>query len=210
MIEVPIYNQSGEKVDTYQLDEAKFGGEVNASLLKQAYVMYHANQRQGTHRTKNRSEVSGNHQKMYRQKGTGNARMGTKRSPIRVGGGHAFQKLPKSWRQDMPKKQRRLATRNALLAKFMDGTVKVVDDVKLPEVKTKHMAEVINKLGLDRTVLVALPNSDDHKDANADLVRAGRNLARTTFTSVAQMNAWDILRTRAIVLTKAGLDQLVA
>ena len=210
MIEVPIYNQSGDQVDTIQIDEAKFGGEVNASLLKQAYVMYHANQRQGTHRTKNRGEVSGSHQKMYRQKGTGNARMGTKRSPIRVGGGHAFQKLPRDYRQAMPKKQRRAATRNALLAKFQDGGIKVVDEIKLPEVKTRHMAEMMSKLGLDRTVLVALPNADEHKDSNADLVRAGRNLARTTFTSVAQLNAWDILRTRAVVMTKAGLEQLTA
>ena len=208
MIEVPIYNQSGEQVDTYQLDEAKYGGEVNAPLLKQAYVMYHANQRQGTARTKNRGEVAGSHQKMYRQKGTGNARMGTKRSPIRVGGGHAHQKLPKSWRKDMPKKQRRLATRNAILAKLLDGGVKVVDDINLPEAKTKHMAGALKSLGLDRTVLLALPNSDDHKQKNADVLRAGRNLPRATFVSVAQLNAWDVLRNNTILLTRAGLEQL--
>lgn len=210
MIEVPIYNTDGKQVDTYQLDEQKLGGEVRPALLKQALVMYHANQRQGTHKTKGRGEVEGSHQKMYRQKGTGNARMGTKRSPIRVGGGHAKQKLPKDWSQDMPKKQRRLATKSALLAKFQDGTIKVVDDISLPEPKTKHVAKIWGNLGLDRTVLFALPGGEDKKQANDTLFRAGRNLARTRFTSVQQLNAWDVLRTRVVLMTRAGLEELVA
>ena len=210
MIEVPIYNTDGEQVDTFQLDESKFGGEVRPALLKQALVMYHANQRQGTAKTKGRGEVEGSHQKMYRQKGTGNARAGTIRSPIRRGGGHAKQKLPKDWRQDMPKKQRRLATRNAMLAKFLDGTVKVVDDIQLPEPKTKHVAKIWQTLGLDRTVLFALPTGEDKKESNDTLFRAGRNLARTQFTSVTQLNAWDILRNRTLLMTRAGLEELAA
>src|SRR3954449_10128859 len=109
MIEVPIFNQSGDKVDTFQVDEAKLGGEVRNELLKQALVMYHANQRQGTVRTLARGEVEGSTRKIYRQKGTGNARMGTVRQPVRVGGGHAKQKRPKDWRQALPKKARRIA-----------------------------------------------------------------------------------------------------
>ena len=210
MIDVPVYNIDGKQVETLQLDEAAFGGEVRPALLKQAIVMYHANQRQGTSKTKGRGEVEGSHQKMYRQKGTGNARMGTKRSPTRVHGGHAHDKTPKDWSLDMPKKQRRLATRNALLAKFLDGTIKVVDDISLPEVKTKHVAKIWQTLGLDRTVLFALPNSDEHKSKNADLHRAGRNLANTRFTSVDQLNAWDVLRSRVVLMTRAGFDQLVA
>ncbi|MEM1012665.1 MAG: 50S ribosomal protein L4 [Planctomycetota bacterium] len=210
MIDVPVYNTAGEKVDTVQVDEQQLGGEVRPALIKQAIVMYHANQRQGTHKTKGRGEVQGSGKKMYRQKGTGNARMGKKNNPIRRGGGHAKQKLPKDWSQDMPKKQRRLATKNALLAKFQDGSVKIVDDIDLPEVKTKHMAGYWKALGLDRTVLFALPNADDHKAKNADLFRAGRNLAETRFTSVAQLNAWDVLRNRVVLLTRAGFDQLLA
>ena len=209
MIEVPIYNTSGDQVDIYQLDEQTLGGEVRPALIKQALVRYHANQRQGTHKTKGRGEVSGSHQKMYRQKGTGRARMGTVRSPTRVGGGHAKQKLPKDWSQDMPKKQRRLATKSALLAKFMDGTVKVVDDISLPEPKTKHVAKIWQTLGLSRTVLFALPNSEQHKQQNELIHRAGRNLAETRFVSVAQLNAWDVLRNRVLLLTRAGLEQLV-
>src|SRR3989442_13048243 len=104
MIEVPIYNQSGSKVSTMQVDEAKLGGEVRKNLLKQALVMYHANQRQGSVRTLARGEVEGSTRKIYRQKGTGNARQGTIRQPVRKGGGHAKQKRPKDWRQGMPKK----------------------------------------------------------------------------------------------------------
>src|SRR5881398_4063880 len=109
MIEIPIYNQTGQEIEKFQVDEEKLGGEVRRNLLKQALVMYHANQRQGTVRTLARGEVSGSTRKIYRQKGTGNARMGTIRQPVRVGGGHAKNKRPKDWRQDMPKKARRLA-----------------------------------------------------------------------------------------------------
>ena len=210
MIEIPVYNQDGKQVDTLQLDEASLGGQVRPALLKQALVMYHANRRQGTARTKNRGEVAGSTKKLYRQKGTGNARMGTKRSPIRVKGGHAHQKLPKDWSQDMPKKMRRLANRNALLAKLQDGGVKVVDAISLPEPKTKHVARIWANLGLDRTVVFALTNGEQDRQANQSLFRAGRNLARTRFTSVAQLNAWDILRTRTVLLTRAGLEQFAA
>ncbi len=148
---------------------------------------------------------------MYRQKGTGNARMGKKNNPIRRGGGHAKQKLPKDWSQDMPKKQRRLATRSALLAKFQDGSVKVVDDIALPEVKTKVMAGYWKALGLDRTVLFALPN--DRVAASRRTKTSSAPAAtspETPFTSVAQLNAWDVLRNRVVLLTRAGFDQLLA
>lgn len=207
MIEVPIYNQDGKQVDTYQLDEQKLGGEVRPALLKQAMVMYHANQRQGTVKTKARGEVSGSTKKLFRQKGTGAARMGTKRSPIRVKGGHAHNKIPRDWSHDMPKKMRRLANRNALLAKLQDGGIKVISEIKLPEAKTKHVAGIWRKLGLDRTVVFALSNHEQDKQANQSLLRAGRNMARTRFTSVAQLNAWDILRARTVLMTRAGLEQ---
>ena len=129
MIEVPVFNQAGSKVDTIQVDEAKLGGEVRTNLLKQALVMYHANQRQGTVRTLARGEVAGSTRKMFRQKGTGNARTGGIRNPIKKGGGHAKQKRPKDWRQDMPKKARQLATKSALLMKFQANEVRVVDNI---------------------------------------------------------------------------------
>src|SRR3954471_3988563 len=162
MIEVTVFNQAGDKVDTMQVDEAKLGGEVRKNLLKQAIVMYHANQRQGTVRTKARGEVAGSTRKMFRQKGTGNARTGGIRNPIKVGGGHAKNKKPKDWRQAMPKKARRAARDSALLAKFQSADVCVVDAIKLDGVKTKPVAEMFKKLGLDRTVVVAINGRDEN------------------------------------------------
>src|SRR5438128_6772360 len=133
MIDVPIYNQTGEKIDTIQVDQAKLGGEVNRTLLKQAITMYHANQRQGTVRTLARGEVEGSTRKIYRQKGTGNARMGTIRQPVRKGGGHAKQKRPKDWRQAMPKKARKLARNSAILAKIQSNELRVIDQIKLDQ-----------------------------------------------------------------------------
>jgi large subunit ribosomal protein L4 len=204
MIDVPIYNQSGQKIETMQVDEARLGGEVRKSLLKQAMVMYHANQRQGTVRTLARGEVEGSTRKIFRQKGTGNARMGTIRQPVRKGGGHAKQKRPKDWRQDLPKKARRLARNSAILAKLQGNEVRVLDKIELPEAKTKHVAAMYKALGIDRSCLLALPGKDDVVE------RSARNIDRTTLTTVAQLNAWDILRNRTLLLTKAGLEQILA
>src|SRR5947199_2091122 len=155
MIEVPVYNQSGDKVDTIQVDEAKLGGEVRKNLLKQALVMYHANQRQGSVRTLARGEVAGSTRKMFRQKGTGNARTGGIRNPIKKGGGHAKQKRPKDWRQAMPKKARRAARDSALLAKFHSKDVCVVDAIKLDGVKTKTVAAMFKARGMERSIIIA-------------------------------------------------------
>src|SRR5580765_3124788 len=152
MIEVPIFNQSGSKVSTMQVDEAKLGGEVRTNLLKQALVMYHANQRQGTVRTLARGEVAGSTRKMFRQKGTGNARTGGIRNPIKKGGGHAKQKRPKDWRQAMPKKARRLARDSAILSKLQSKDVRVLDAIKLDGVKTKPVAAMLKALGIDCSV----------------------------------------------------------
>jgi len=204
MIDIPIYNQAGEKIDTVQIDEAKLGGEIRRDLLKQALVMYHANQRQGSVRTLTRGEVEGSTRKLFRQKGTGNARMGTVRSPTRKGGGHAKQKLPKDWRQAMPKKMRRLARNNAILSKIQSNDIRVVDTINLEQPKTKLMAQVYKALGIDRSCLFALA------ERNEVLERAARNIDRTTLTTVDQLNAWDILRNRTLLLTRQGLEKILA
>jgi len=204
MIEVPIFNQTGEKVSSIQIDEAKLGGEVNKDLLKQALTMYHANQRQGTAQTQARGEVAGSTRKMFRQKGTGNARTGGIRNPIKVGGGHAKQKRPEDWRQAMPKKARRLATRMSILAKIQTNDIRVLDGIKLDQPKTKFVAKIFKDLGIDRTVLVALTDRDEQVE------RSARNIDRTTLTTVKQLNAWDVLRNRTLLMTRDGLEQLLA
>jgi large subunit ribosomal protein L4 len=203
MIEIQIYNQAGQEVEKFQIDEQKLGGEVRPSLLKQAIVMYHANKRQGTVRTLARGEVAGSTRKMFRQKGTGNARTGGIRNPIKKGGGHAKQKRPKDWRLAMPKKQRRLARDSAILAKLQSKEVCVLDDIKLEEPKTKTVAAILKALGIQRTVLMALPQHDELVE------RCSRNIQQVTLTTAAQLNAWDILQNRTLLLTKAGLEQIL-
>ena len=204
MIEVPVFNQAGQKIDTVQVDESKLGGEVRTNLLKQALTMYHANQRQGTVRTLARGEVAGSTRKMFRQKGTGNARTGGIRNPIKKGGGHAKQKRPKDWRQAMPKKARRLARNSAILSKIQSQDIRVIDAIKLDQPKTKLVAQMFKALGIDRSCLVALDGHDQ------SLERSARNIDRTTLTTVAQLNAWDILKNRTLLVTRNGLQQILA
>src|SRR6202789_3674609 len=150
MIEVPVFDQTGQKVESIQVDEAKLGGTVRKNLLKQTLVAYHANKRQGTVQTLARGEVAGATRKVFKQKGTGNARTGGIRNPIKKGGGHAKQKRPKDWRQAIPKKVRRLARNSALLLKLQSSDIRVLTDIKLAEPKTKLMAQVYKALGIDR------------------------------------------------------------
>lgn len=207
MIEVPVYNQEGQKVEAISIDPAKLGGDeggnVRAALLKQAIVYYHANQRQGTVRTQARGEVAGSTRKLFKQKGTGNARTGGIRNPIKVGGGHAKQKRPKDWRLGLNQKQRRLARNNAVLSKIISGDIKVLSDIALAEPKTKLVAGVCKALDIKRSCLLALPAS------NETVYRAARNIDRMTVSTVSQLNAWDILRSRTLLITKDGLNELI-
>lgn len=204
MIEVPVFNQSGQKVESIQVDENVLGGEVRKALLKQAMVIYHANKRQGTVRTQARGEVAGSTRKVFRQKGTGNARTGGIRNPIKKGGGHAKQKRPKDWRMALTKKSRKLARNSAILAKIQSNDIRVVDQITLEQPKTKLMAVVYKALGIDRSCLLALSGR------NESLERASRNLDSTLLTTVEQLNAWDIMNKRTLLLTKDGFQQLLA
>jgi len=141
---------------------------------------------------------------MYRQKGTGNARTGGIRNPIKVGGGHATNKRPKGWRQAMPQKARQLAGDSALLSKFQSNDVRVIDAIKLDGPKTKPVAAMFKALGIDRSVIVALNGRDEN------LEKSARNIDRTTLTTVDQLNAWDILKNRTLLLTRDGLEKILA
>jgi len=206
MIELPIYDNAGKKVDSMSIDEGPLGGEVRPALLKQAYVMFHANRRQGSARTKSRGMVDGSTRKLYRQKGTGNARAGTRRTVIRKGGGVAFAKTKtrEGYRQTMPKKMRRLANRNALLAKLVDDEVKVVAGFGLDRPRTKEFRRMLDALGIDRTCLVAL-RGDDRAGA-----LSARNLDDVDTIRVEQLNAFELLNHRYLVVEKAALEAFLA
>lgn len=187
MIEIPVHNQAGKKVASIKLDEQLLGGEVRLSLLKQAYVRQHANRRQGTSKTKTRSETAYSGRKLYRQKGSGNARRGSRGANILRGGGHGLAKRPHSWRQRMPKRMRQLANRNALLAKAVDGQIKLVDDFKFDQPSTKSFNLLLNSLKIDRSCLFASAS------IQSPAARSAQNLLDVSLTHIDRLNVFDLL-----------------
>src|SRR5438093_74020 len=143
MLTLPIRNRQGESVGTVEVDPADFGGKVNRQLLHEVVLMYLANQRAGTHSTLRRGEVAGSTKKLFRQKGTGNARVGTRRTNKRKGGGTTKGPKPRDYEYHLPKKAVRAATRMALLSKFQDDEAVVIDDFALPGIKTSGVASVL-------------------------------------------------------------------
>lgn len=202
-MQVPVLNQKGQSVGTLSIDEATLGGVVNPALLKQAYVRYHANRRQGSARTKSRGMVEGSTRKLYKQKGTGNARVGPARTNIRKGGGRAFAKTKtrEDYRLDMPVKMRRMANRNALLAKLIDNEVKVIDSLKLDAPKTRDFEAVLDACGVTRSCVVAV-----RKD-NVNVRLSARNVERVTLCPAGELNCFEMLSHRFLVIEKSDLEQ---
>src|SRR5579864_5030407 len=143
MLNLTVVNRLGESVGTVEVDPAEFGTDINRQLLHDVVLMYLANQRAGTHSTKRRGEVAGSTKKLFRQKGTGNARVGTRRTNKRKGGGTAKGPKPRDYEYHLPKKAVRASTRMALLSKFQDQETVVIDDLTLPEIKTKEVAGIL-------------------------------------------------------------------
>src|SRR5579862_4443530 len=162
---MPVMNAQGQSVGTVEVDPAELGGKINKQLLHDVVLMYLANQRAGTHSTLRRGEVAGSTKKLFRQKGTGNARVGTRRTNKRRGGGTAKGPKPRDYEYHLPKKAVRAATRMAILSKFQDQEAIVVDEIKLPEIKTQRMAEIFDTLGLSGiTTLLGLGASEVDED----------------------------------------------
>jgi large subunit ribosomal protein L4 len=203
MISVPVRDMSGSQVGVYEFDPAELAPRISKQLLHDVVVMYETNRRVGTVKTKSRAEVSASTKKLYRQKGTGRARAGSRKTPVRKGGGHCFALRPRDWSYRMPKKAVRLATRMALLSKFQDDQVVVLDKLALPEPKTKHVAGMLKKLGLaGASCLVTIAEHDPI------VWRASRNIEGLRVSPAAGLNAYDLLRQRRLVVTKDALDRL--
>src|SRR2546421_11284419 len=148
MLTLNVYNQQGDSVGTVEVDPAEFGGTVNRQLLHDVVIMHLANQRAGTHSTLRRGEVSGSTKKLFRQKGTGNARVGTRRTNKRKGGGTTKGPKPRDYEYHLPKKAVRAATRMAILSKFQDQQAVVIDDLAVTDIKTKQVAGILKALKL--------------------------------------------------------------
>jgi large subunit ribosomal protein L4 len=200
-VKLAVYDMAGKEVGSYEIDPAELAASVNKQLLHDAVVMYQANARQGTQKTKTRGEVAGSTKKLYRQKGTGNARAGGRRSGTRVGGGHIFAKRPRDFGWRMPRKALQTATRMALVSRLAEDEVKIVDSLAVDGPKTAPVAKMLAALGLsEKTVLVA-PEKHD-----SDFWKSARNIEGVAVSPVAELNAWSILRPRSIVMTRAALD----
>lgn len=201
MVTLPVYNRTGEEVGHYEIDPAQLAPRINKQLLHDAVVMYLRNRRQGTAKTKNRSEVAGTTKKMYRQKGTGNARAGSRRSGIRRGGGHIHAKRPRDWSYRLPKKALRLATRMAMAARLKDNEVTLIDELRFSRPKTREAAAVLKALKLSQTkLLVAVPEYDEN------VYKSLRNIDGVSVAPVAELNALSLLRPRRVLMTTAALD----
>lgn len=203
MISVPIRDKTGREVGTYEFPPDELAPRINKQLLHDVVVMYEANRRAGTVKTKSRSEIEGSTQKLYRQKGTGRARAGDKKTPVRRGGGHAFAKRPKDWSYRLPKKAVRLATRMALLSKFEDEQVTVLDALAVEQPKTKDIAGLLKALGLaETTCLLTIEEYD------ANLWKSSRNLPNLRVSPAADLNAYELLHQKQLLVTKAALDRI--
>ena len=203
MLEVPVYDMQGSPIETLKVDEAIFGGYVNAALLKQAVVAYHTNTHQGSAATRSRGMVAGSGRKLYRQKGTGFARRGDIRSNIMKGGGVAFAKHPHRVRHRMPRKARQRALASAILAKMLGSNLLVVQGLQMDRPRTKPVATLLAKLQADRGCVLAL---DRHDDA---IYRSARNLPRVDVRTVAELNAFDVVRRRTMLVTREAMTTLM-
>jgi large subunit ribosomal protein L4 len=199
---VPVLNKQGAQVGTVTIDEQALGGEVRPALIKQAYVRYHANLRQGSSRTRNRREVEGSTKKLYKQKGTGNARHGDRKANLMKGGGHAHSKkrVREDYRLDMPKKMRRKANRNALLAKLIDNEVRIVDDLGFNEPKTRAFVDFLEAIKAPKSALVAVAQTAEKTR------QAARNVEGVTLARPDQLTVWNLLNHRYLVIAKADLQ----
>jgi large subunit ribosomal protein L4 len=200
MVSLPVYDRTGAEVDKIEIDPAQLAPRISKQLMHDAVVMYQANRRQGSAKTKSRSEVAGTTKKMYRQKGTGNARAGSRRSGVRRGGGHIFAIRPRDYSYRLPKKAVRLATRMAVASRIVDDEVTLIDELQMTEPKTREMVEILRALGIEgQTLLVAVEQYD------TNVYMSVRNLPGVTILPVSDLNALDVLRPRRMLMTRSAL-----
>jgi large subunit ribosomal protein L4 len=201
-MKLDVYTISGEKLGKKaDLAAEVFGIEPNEHTLYLAVKAELANLRQGTHKTKTRSEARGGGAKPWRQKGRGTARAGSRRSPVWVGGGRAFGPRPHLYTTRLPKKVRRLARRSALSQKLQEKAVMIVEDLKLKEAKTKEFAAVLNKLGLAGKKLTILVS-----EISETLYLATRNIPNVYIVAAERVSAYEIMDCETLVIEKSALD----
>lgn len=201
MANVKVLNMSGSEVGSLELNDNIFAVEVNEHVMHQAVVQYLANRRQGTKSTKTRAEVRGGGRKPWKQKGTGRARQGSIRSPQWTGGGVVFAPKPRDFSFKLNKKVKRLALKSALSSRLNQNKFIVLDELKLEQVKTKEMANVLNNLNLSKALIVL-------EDGNRNVVLSTRNIPSVKTASVNTINIYDILKYDTFVVTKEAVKKI--
>ena len=201
MANVSVFNMEGKEVGTIELNDAVFGVEVNEHLVHLAVVQQLANNRQGTQKAKTRSEVSGGGRKPWRQKGTGHARQGSTRAPHWTGGGVVFAPTPRDYSFKLNKKEKRAALKSALTNAVNTNKLIVVDELKMTEIKTKAFANVMSNLNVDKGLVVLAEN-------DANVVLSARNMATVETTLTNELNVYDLMKAKKVVLTKDAVAKI--
>ena len=201
MANVSVYNMEGKEVGTMDLNDAVFGVEVNEHLVHMAVRSQLANNRQGTQKAKTRSEVSGGGRKPYRQKGTGHARQGSTRAPQWTGGGTVFAPVPRDYSFKMNRREKRAALCSALTSRVQDNKLKVLDELKLDEIKTKKFREILENLGVEKALVVVNENDQN-------LMLSARNIADVKMAQTNTINVFDILKYDTVILTKDAVKDI--
>ena len=203
MPKLTIHDRKGNKVGTFTVEASDFAPYINRQLLHDAVVMYQANRRQGSHQSKTRGEVSGSTRKLYRQKGTGNARAGARRSGVRRGGGHIHARRNRDYSYSMPRKATQLATRMAIAAKIRDDDVVIIDKLEFDQPRTKDMAAILRNLGCDDRSLLVATNGYD-----VNVYKSARNIHGVAVAPANELNALSVMSARRMLVTKEALDTL--
>ncbi|MGM9929901.1 MAG: 50S ribosomal protein L4 [Bacillus sp. (in: firmicutes)] len=202
MPKVTLFDQKGSNVGEIELAESIFGIEPNQSVLFEAIVMQRASLRQGTHKVKNRSEVSGGGRKPWRQKGTGRARQGSIRSPQWRGGGTVFGPTPRSYSYKLPKKVRRLALKSALATKVQEANIMVLESLSFEAPKTKEFVAFLNNLSVDTKALIVTDVIDENVALSA------RNIPGVTVVEAAGLNVLDLVNHNKLIITKSAVQKV--
>jgi len=200
---LPLYSVNGKEIEKISLKEEIFDGEINTALLHQAVVMYEANKRQGTVSTKDRSQVRGGGTKPWRQKGTGRARAGSIRSPLWRHGGVTFGPTPRNYSYSLPKKIRLGALKSSINAKINSQDFILIKEVGVGESKTKEFKKLLESLKIKEKTLLIIQLK------NPSIVKAARNIPLFDIVGVAQVNAYDILRHKKVIVTKSAFRDLI-
>ncbi len=198
-MQVPVYNLAGEEVRKIKISDDLFKVAFNEAVVHQVMVGMQANGRQGTAATKSRGEVVGSTKKLYRQKGTGNARAGSKKSPTRRGGGVAFGPKPRDYRQSIPKKLRHLALRCVLSSKVEEGDLKIIDAFDFAEPKTKQMLEVLDALNIESSALIVTQKPEEN------VILSARNIPEIITMPANVLNILDIMSHKTLLMTEAAV-----